>query len=72
MNTEKIKHEFKTCPRCGTGFECKTGNILQCQCYGIVLTPAAQTMVEQAYRDCLCRSCLEALNEKAVADKPAE
>ncbi len=72
MNTPKIKHEYKTCPRCGTGFECKAGNILQCQCYGIVLTEAAQQFVEQQYRGCLCRSCLEALNNSTTTDKAAE
>lgn len=72
MNTTKLKNEFKTCPRCGTGFECKTGTILQCQCYGIVLTEAAQQFVEQQYRDCLCRTCLEALNNSTAMDKAGE
>lgn len=72
MSDQSVKHEYKTCPRCGTGFECKTGNILQCQCYGIVLSPAAQALVEQRYTDCLCRSCLEELNKKAAGDKTAE
>lgn len=72
MNERKIKHEYKTCPRCGAGFECKAGTILQCQCYGIVLAPAVQQQIEQDYRDCLCRSCLEILRDQAPADKPAE
>lgn len=72
MNKPIIKHEYKTCPRCGTGFECKAGNILQCQCYGIGLTAAAQQLVEQQYTDCLCRSCLEALNNRIATDIVAE
>jgi len=72
MSERMIKHEYKTCPRCGTGFECKAGNILQCQCYGISLPFAVQQQIEQAYRDCLCRSCLETLRDRAGVDKPAE
>lgn len=72
MNGINIKHELKTCPRCGAGFECKAGTILQCQCYGIVLSPAVQQRIEKDFRDCLCRSCLEILRDQALADKPAE
>ncbi|HRG25947.1 MAG TPA: cysteine-rich CWC family protein [Chitinophagaceae bacterium] len=72
MNKQKIKHEYKTCPRCGAGFECKAGSILQCQCYGIVLPPVVQQQIELDYRECLCRSCLEILRDQAMAYKPAE
>ncbi len=72
MEKNQYKHEFKTCPRCGTGFECKTGNILQCQCYGIVLPEDIQQKMEARYRDCLCRSCLEELGRNAPLNKPAE
>jgi Cysteine-rich CWC len=72
MNEKKIKHEFKICPRCGAGFECKAGIILQCQCYGVALPAAVQQLIEQDYRDCLCRSCLETLRDLALVDKPAE
>ena len=72
MSDQSVKHEYKTCPRCGTGFECKAGNVLQCQCYGIVLTATARQQVEQQYSDCLCRSCLVALNENAAGNKTAE
>ncbi len=72
MNQQKIKHEFKTCPRCGTGFDCKAGNILQCQCYGIVLSEPVKQQIESLYRDCLCRACLETLRDNVPADKPAE
>lgn len=61
MAPAKYKHEFKTCPRCGAGFECKAGTILQCQCYGIVLPEKIRLETEHRYRDCLCRSCLEEL-----------
>jgi hypothetical protein len=72
MNQPPIKHEFKTCPRCGTGFECKAGNIGQCQCYGIVLPEPVKEQIEQLYRDCLCRNCLEALRDSVLKDIPPE
>ncbi len=72
MSEQTIKHEYKTCPRCGTGFECKEGTILQCQCYGILLPPDVQYQIGQEYRDCLCRSCLETIRDKDAANKPAE
>lgn len=62
------KYEPKTCPRCGAGFECKAGTIVQCQCYGIVLPEQLQLVLEQVYRDCLCRDCLEALLNGAPAE----
>lgn len=58
---KKIKHEIKTCPRCGSTFECRVGDILQCQCYGITLTIDQQREIIKNYDDCLCRSCLEAI-----------
>jgi len=67
MKKKTVKHEYKTCPRCGTGFECKAGTILQCQCYGIVLPEKVQRHIEQTYRDCLCRQCLLQLQ---MTEKP--
>ena len=54
-------HENKTCPRCKKPFECKAGNIAQCQCYGIVLTIEQKAFIEQRYNDCLCKDCLTTL-----------
>ncbi len=52
------QHEAKKCPRCGRGFECKPGNITQCQCYGITFTAEEKAFIEEKYNDCLCRNCL--------------
>lgn len=52
------KHEVKKCPRCHNPFECKPGNITQCQCYGIELSIEQRAYIEQRYDDCLCRDCL--------------
>ncbi len=58
------KHETKTCPRCNSGFECKPGNITQCQCYGMELNDEQRAYIEQRYNDCLCRECLQYLKQE--------
>ena len=52
------KHEIKSCPRCGSTFECKPGNIAQCQCYAVALTRDEATFIKEIYDDCLCAKCL--------------
>lgn len=56
-----MNHEIKSCERCGNQFECKPGNITQCQCYGITLTIEQKAYIEQRYSDCLCKNCLQTL-----------
>ncbi|HEX7844425.1 MAG TPA: cysteine-rich CWC family protein [Chitinophagaceae bacterium] len=51
-------HETKKCPRCNSPFECKPGNITQCQCYGLKISDEEKAFIEQRYEDCLCRNCL--------------
>ncbi len=67
------QHETKYCGRCQAPFECKVGNILECQCYGVALTEAEKTFVAGSYQDCLCRACLEAIKldfrQQAVDEK---
>ena len=58
------KHEEKKCPRCENVFECKPGNITQCQCYGIELSDEQRAYIEQRYNDCLCRDCLQWLSDE--------
>ncbi len=58
-------HETKSCPRCQKGFECKPGNITQCQCYGITFTEEEKKHVAENYNDCLCRDCLTAIKHEA-------
>lgn len=55
------KYEMKTCPRCGKTFECKPGNITQCQCYRVSLTREESVFIKEIYDDCLCAECLESL-----------
>jgi len=60
------QHEKKPCPRCGQLFECKTGNISQCECSGFSCSPALKAYLEERYDDCLCPSCLEALSNEVT------
>jgi hypothetical protein len=55
------QHETKHCGRCQAPFECKVGNILECQCYGVALSEEQKVFIGENYGDCLCRSCLEAI-----------
>lgn len=57
-------HEQKICPRCHNGFDCKPGNITQCQCFGIQFTAGQKKYIEEKYNDCLCRNCLTALQNE--------
>ena len=57
-------HETKNCPRCSKKFECRTGTITQCQCYGIALTIEQSVYIEQRYTDCLCRDCLQYMQQE--------
>ena len=51
-------YENKTCLRCKKIFECKPGNITQCQCYAIKLSVEQRAYIEQQHNDCLCCACL--------------
>lgn len=58
------KHEIKTCPRCRNSFECKAGDITNCQCYGVKLSAEAEGFISKQYDDCLCRNCLLQLSHQ--------
>ncbi|HMU46658.1 MAG TPA: cysteine-rich CWC family protein [Chitinophagaceae bacterium] len=59
-----MNHEIKSCERCSSQFECKPGNITQCQCFGIKLTIEQKAYIEQRYSDCLCKNCLKTLQNE--------
>lgn len=60
------KHEQKNCPRCGEGFECKVGDVTNCQCYGIELSVEEEAFITKQFADCLCRNCLLQLKNRYV------
>jgi hypothetical protein len=55
------QHETTKCPRCSRTFECKVGNIAECQCTAINLTHDERIFIESKHFDCLCGQCLQAL-----------
>lgn len=57
------KHEIKICERCGEQFECKIGNITQCQCYNVHLTKEELIFIKEIYDDCICLVCLIKMKE---------
>lgn len=65
-----IKHEIKSCERCNTPFECKSGDITRCQCSEVVTSDATRRFLEQTEYDCLCKNCLAELNQKLATLAP--
>lgn len=55
------KHEPKACSRCETVFECKVGNVENCQCQAVRLSDDVQKLIQKDYEDCLCARCLKEL-----------
>ncbi|HMH32078.1 MAG TPA: cysteine-rich CWC family protein [Puia sp.] len=60
------QHEPKTCPRCQVAFECRVGDIGNCQCQGLSLSAEEMAFIEERYADCLCRQCLTDLKNKYI------
>lgn len=60
------QHEPKICPRCTHPFECKVGDIANCQCSSIAVTIEERSFIEDRYTDCLCINCLKDLKNKYV------
>lgn len=52
------KHELKTCPHCQKEFECKCGDIINCQCQQVELKQQHRNHLSKLYNDCLCADCI--------------
>jgi len=60
------KHEEKYCPRCQAQFECKVGDVINCQCNAVTLTQdEAQFIYTQYHDECLCALCMEEMKKQA-------
>ncbi len=57
-----MKHEIKICPICGNSFECKVGDIANCQC-NIDIEQGTKEFLSKTYFDCLCKNCLDRFNK---------
>jgi len=58
------KHEIKNCPNCQKSFECRSGDIIQCQCEGIELKQHHRDYIYKTWNDCLCIDCLNAIRSE--------
>ncbi len=79
-----FKNEVKLCPRCTKAFECKAGNIQDCECSQVELKQEQIDFIESQYNECLCKQCLFLLRQeheihlqreqalKAVANQAAQ
>jgi hypothetical protein len=57
------KHEIKICPHCARQFECKVGDVVNCQCNTITLSVETHNFLEKTDFGCLCVSCLGKFHE---------
>lgn len=62
------KHEPKACPRCGGLFECKPGDVANCQCAGVELTRGDIECIGEMFGDCLCVGCLRELKAELAVE----
>lgn len=49
---------MKTCPHCKQNFECRCGDIINCQCETVKLKEHHRDYIFKYYDDCLCASCM--------------
>jgi len=58
----------KTCARCGAAFGCGAqAGAGGCWCEGAALPAEAAAALREAYDDCLCPACLDAVAARGVA-----
>lgn len=58
------KHEILVCKRCGSRFECKVGDVSNCQCSTISLSDVTRKFLDHTYFGCLCATCLTEMESK--------
>jgi len=60
------QHENSACPRCGSLFICKMGDIDHCDCLMVGMDAWARVYVSERYEGCLCVDCLRELWMRVV------
>lgn len=60
------KSSDKSCPVCNKTFHCNAADIINCECYSIKLTDEAKKHIAATYKDCLCKDCLNKINELSL------
>jgi hypothetical protein len=62
-----MKHEEVNCSRCEGSFECKVGDIANCQCSTVKVSAETHEFLSKTHYGCLCKKCLEELNRAVKA-----
>ncbi|MBA4057635.1 MAG: hypothetical protein C0490_23170 [Marivirga sp.] len=65
----EFKHERKECPRCRAYFECKVGDVRNCQCNPVQLNEDVQEYIQEKYADCLCCTCLREIRTECNTER---
>jgi Cysteine-rich CWC len=60
------KHEEKKCAWCDAFFECKPGDVANCDCGKVKISADVYKYISEKYNDCLCHQCLTALSNKVI------
>ncbi|MCK5465314.1 MAG: cysteine-rich CWC family protein, partial [Bacteroidales bacterium] len=47
---------------CHCEFECRNGNIMECDCIHVILSEVALSYINNRFADCLCVDCLREIN----------
>jgi hypothetical protein len=58
----------KACSKCQTNFECKN-DAAGCWCEEVVLAPEQLNYLKNYYNNCLCPSCLKALEKEILKEE---
>jgi len=67
ITTNKVlKHETIVCKRCGLQFECKVGDVGNCQCSTVSLSGVTRKFLDNTYFGCLCANCLIEIEKKVL------
>ena len=64
---DNTKHEIVSCKRCGTRFECKVGDVSNCQCSAVTISDATRKFLDKTSFGCLCASCVKNIDQKVIA-----
>lgn len=58
--------KIKNCARCQKDVECKSDDIINCQCASVELQQDQRDNIFKQYDDCLCVNCLEQLRDECA------
>ena len=61
------KHEEKQCEGCDSRFECKVGNIIECECFEVNLSTEQREVLSEKFSDCVCSSCLRDIAKQSLS-----